>query len=390
MKNKGFNIYAVIIIVIVVSIVSGLTTGIIIKNSYHEELLNDSTLNEFLDVYSNVTNNYYEDVNKEEMIDKALDAMLDYLGDNYTTYLNKEEREALEERLNSTYKGIGITITERKIIGITQGGPAEKSGLKVGDIINKVNDIDVTEYTADQISTLIKATDKKVRITVLRGDEEKTYEINVETLNNSEVAWTLIPDSSIGYISIPIFSRGLTNYVASAIESLKVQGADRLIIDLRNDTGGYLDEAHNVASLFLEKGKVIYSLEDKKGKTNYYDETEAKMDMPVVILINENSASASEILAAALKDNYGAILIGTKSYGKGKVQQTYNLENGGMAKFTSAKWYRPNGSCIDGVGLIPDYVIDLETIYDENDNAVGLNDTQYLKAIEVIKTLNNN
>ena len=176
--------------------------------------------------------------------------------------------------------------------------------------------------------------------------------------------------------------------MASAIDSLKEQGCDRLIIDLRDDTGGYLDEAHNVASIFLEKGKVIYSLEDKKGKTNYYDETNEKLDIPVVILINENSASASEILAAALKDNYGAILIGTKSYGKGKVQQTYTLQNGTMAKYTSAKWYRPNGTCIDGVGLIPDYIVKMETTYDENGNVTGIKDAQYEKALEVIKTLN--
>ncbi len=387
-NNKGFSILSVIVIIFVVSIVSGITTGIIIKNTYHDELLNDSALNEFLDVYSNVTNNYYEDVNKEEMVNEALNAMLKYLGDNYTTYLNKEETDALEQRLNSTYKGIGITITERKIVGITQGGPAEKSGLKVGDVITKVNDIDVTSFTADQISTLIKASDKKAKITVLRGEEEKDFEIAIETLNNSEIGWALIDDTTIGYISIPIFSRGLSNYVASAIDSLKEQGCDRLIIDLRDDTGGYLDEAHNVASIFLEKGKVIYSLEDKKGKTNYYDETNEKLDIPVVILINENSASASEILAAALKDNYGAILIGTKSYGKGKVQQTYTLQNGTMAKYTSAKWYRPNGTCIDGVGLIPDYIVKMETTYDENGNVTGIKDAQYEKALEVIKTLN--
>ncbi len=386
-NNKGFSIYAVIVIIFVVSIVSGITTGIILKNTYHEELMNDKALNEFLDVYSNVTNNYYEDVDKDEMINVALDAMLEYLGDNYTTYLNKEETDALEERLNGTYKGIGITITERKIVGVTTGGPAEKAGLKINDVITKVNDIDVTTYGAEQISNLIKESKGKIRLAVLRGEEEKVFELEVTTLNNSEVSWTLVEDSTIGYISIPIFSRGLTNYVSSSIEALKQQGADRLIIDLRDDTGGYLDEAHGVASLFLEKGKVIYSLEDKNNKTNYYDETTDCETMPIVILINENSASASEILAAALKDSYGAILIGTKSYGKGKVQQTYTLDSGGMAKFTSAKWYRPNGSCIDGVGLIPDYVIDLESVYDENGNVIGINDSQYSKALEIIKSL---
>ncbi len=387
-QNKGFNLISVIFIIIVVSIISGITTGVIISNSFHGNLAGDEALNEFLDVYSDVVSNYYEDVDTKEMLDKAMDAMLDYLDDSYTTYLDEEDSKALQERLKGSYKGIGISITGNQIVEVTEGGPAEKAGLKKDDLIKMVNGTDVTSYSSDQIASLIKDSDQKISLVIMRGEEEKNFDVEIETLDYSEVSYMMVPDTTIGYISIPIFSEKLSKHVDKAVKSLTESGANKLIIDLRNDTGGYLEEAYNVASLFLKKGKLIYSLEDKKGKTSYYDQTEATTNMPIVVLINANSASAAEILTAALKDSYGATLVGKKSFGKGKVQQTYSLEEGSMAKFTSAKWYRPNGTCIDGEGINPDYDVDIEITYDENGNATGAIDKQYEKAIEVLTNMN--
>ena len=184
-----------------------------------------------------------------------------------------------------------------------------------------------------------------------------------------------------------IFSATLEEQVANALSDLESQGMQKLIIDLRNNTGGYLESAEKTASLFLEKGKLIYSLESKDTTAEYYDQTDDQTDYPIVILINGQSASAAEILAAALKDSYGAIFVGEKSYGKGKVQQTYNLSDGSMAKYTSARWLRPNGSCIDGVGLIPDYVANMTYTYDETGVINGTIDSQLSKAIEVISAM---
>lgn len=154
-----------------------------------------------------------------------------------------------------------------------------------------------------------------------------------------------------------------------------------MVIDVRNNAGGYLISAKEIASMFLEKEKIIYSLQEKDKTQTYKDTTSEKRDYPVVVLINEYSASASEILTSALKESYNATLVGKKSYGKGKVQQTLNLEDGSMAKYTTAKWLTPNGKCIDGVGITPDYEIDLDV--DENNQTIV--DTQLNKAIEILK-----
>ena len=395
MKNsKGFNLVSVIIIICISSIVSGITTGIIATNSYksstglsYNDILNDQELNDFLEVYSSILSNYYEDVDKEEMLDTAVDAMLNYLGDTYTSYLNSDEREALEERLKGTYEGIGIRILNTTIDSIVADSPAEEAGLQAGDVIVSVNGNDVTDKSGDEISILIKNSDNNtVNLVINRNGTELSFDLKIASdLISPAINYKMI-DNTIGYLQIELFSKTLSIQVEKAISDLKNQGMAKLIIDLRDNTGGYLESAEATANIFLEKGKLIYSLEDKEKTADYYDESEESTNFPIVILLNSTSASASEILAAALKDSYGAVFVGEKSYGKGKVQQTYQLSDGSMAKLTSAKWLRPNGQCIDGIGLIPDYESSLIINTNETGEAEII-DNQLNKAIEVIGTM---
>ena len=386
-KGKGFNFMSVVIIICITSLISAITAGIIVTNNYdlsYKGLSTDKNLNEFLKAYSNIVNNYYEDIDKEKMLDAAMDAMLNYLGDNYTTYLTKEQRKELEERLAGEYEGLGIKISGREIVEITENSPASEAGLMVGDLFVSVEGTDVTNATSSIISTLIRDDSKKeVNIVIDRNGNQMPFKITKSLIPTSSISYEL-KENNIGYLKIDIFSRPLTNEIEKALVDMESKGMQKLIIDVRDNTGGYLDSAETTASLFLEKGKLIYSLQDKNGKEDYKDTTETKREYPIVVLINRNSASSSEILAAALKDSYNAILVGETSYGKGKVQQTYDIENGGMAKYTSAKWLRPNGSCIDGVGLKPDYEVNIIYDYNENGEIVGYTDTQLNKAIEVI------
>ena len=185
------------------------------------------------------------------------------------------------------------------------------------------------------------------------------------------------------------FSNTLATQVEKALNDLESNGMTSLIIDLRENTGGYLTAATDVASIFLEKGKRIYGLEYQNEVTNYNDETREHKEYNIVVLINENTASASEILASALKESYGATIVGETSFGKGKVQQTMQLDDGSMVKYTSAYWLTPNGTCIDGVGISPDYYVTNEQTTDENGNITGITDLQLNKAVEILSGITN-
>ena len=324
------------------------------------------------------------------MIDTALDAMLEYLGDSYTTYLDDEQTKKLEESLSGVYRGIGIafqmdtTTNAPTITSVTKSSPAESAGLLVGDILVSVDGTNISGKTSNEIQNMIRNSSKdSVNLVISRNGTEMAFDVAIKSVQDVNIGYELINGTNIGYLKMNIFSKTLSDQVNNALNDMETQGMQKLIIDLRNNTGGYLESAEATANLFLEKGKLIYSLENKDAKASYYDETDAHKTYPIVILLNENSASASEILAAALKDSYGygVTFVGTTSYGKGLVQQTYDLSDGSMAKYTSARWLRPNGNCINGIGLKPDYEVAKEDIRDEAGYPI---DNQLQKAIEVI------
>lgn len=388
---KGFNLKEVILIIVATALVTSLTTGLIIynqnkitKNITYQDLNNDNALKEFLGVYASLIDEYYEDVDKNAMLESAISAMFNYLGEDYSTYMNKEETNALAQRLVGEYKGIGITINRENVIAeLFENGPAKEAGLLVGDEIVAINGNTITKSTdatgQNQITSTISNANigDKVNITVNRNNERLDFEVIVKKLYIPAISSQMLEDG-IGYLQMTTFSNTLKQQVSAALEELEQNGLNSLIIDLRGNTGGYLSAAKDVSSMFLEKGKTIYSLEEKEGTTSYKDETDEKRNYKIVILINEGTASAAEVLTAALKESYGATTVGTKSYGKGKVQQTYSLEDGSMVKYTSAKWLTPNGTCIDQIGITPDVVVEMDQENEEVDN-------QLEKALELAR-----
>ena len=395
-KDKGFSLVSTIIIIVVTAVISGITTGVIMYNSYRQstglsysDISNDPALIEFLEVYASILDDYYEDVDKEAMLEEAVSAMMDYLGDSYTTYLTEEETKSLAEKLAGEYKGIGISIQDNVIIDVTKNSPAESVGLLVNDRIIKINGEDVTNYTASKIASMIKNTDAaSVSISVLRDNEEKTFEVDLSLLYIPAISSEIIESNNkkIGYIYIGTFSNTLAAQIEEQLKEFENASINSLIIDVRDNSGGYLTAASDVASLFLKKGATIYSLEDKEETEVFLDETDAYEEYRIMVLINKNSASASEILAAALRDSYGATLLGETSYGKGKVQQTMTLKDGSMVKYTSAKWLTPSGKCIDEVGLVPEIVVENEYIYEDESQEIIIDiiDKQLPKAIEIM------
>ena len=384
-KEFNFSIKAVIIIIIVTAITSSITSGLILYNNSKiligtSDLKKDTALQEFLKVYYGLDDDYYKDIDKTEMVDAAISAMLNYLGEDYSTYMNQDETEDLANKLSGKYNGIGISITNgNEIVKVYDDTPAKNAGLEEHDLIESINGTATEGLTQTEVANLIDKQNENT-IVILRNNEELTFKVKAESINNPLPSTTYEENGkTIGYISISSFTNTVETEFKKALEELETKNISGLIIDLRNDGGGYLKGASSIASLFLEKGKTIYSLEGKDKTDTYKDETDEKRDYKVGVLINAGSASASEVLASALKDSYGAILIGEVSYGKGRVQQTKSLEDGSMVKYTTAKWLRPNGDCIDGLGLQPDYEVTLEKGED------GLyHDTQLEKAKELL------
>ena len=398
-KNyRGFSLAWVIGIVVVTSIISGITTGVIVYNnnrlSYnmtYGDLSDDKELNEFLTVYANILSDYYEDVDTGELLDKAIAGMMDYLGDDYSTYLDDETTAELFESLSGEYKGIGVSInnTDKSIVEVYKNTPASKAGIETGDIIVGFNNTDVTNMSATEVVEMIKNSTGNFTLQLKRGEQTITVTLKNETLIAPNTDYYMIENTNIGYLYMETFSNTLATQVKSALEEMEKNGMTSLIIDLRNNTGGYLNSASDVASIFLEKGKRIYSLEYQNEVNHYNDETREHKEYNIVVLINENTASAAEILAAALKESYGATIVGETSFGKGKVQQTMQLDDGSMVKYTSAYWLTPNGTCIDEIGINPDYYVTNEEIADENGTISGINDLQLQKAIEILNRITN-
>lgn len=342
----------------------------------------DNNLQTFIRAYNDLLDNYYGTLDQKELISGAIEGMYSKTDDPYTTYLDTNNSNTLDESLNGHYEGVGIVITESEdhtkvLHQVVHDSPAEKAGLQIGDVITKLNGEDVREkegeYITEQINSL-----KKVKMTVERNGVEIEVELTVEKLNKPVVYSKIIEENGkkVGYMSLSTFNDTSDTQVATHLSDLERLGIDALILDLRSNSGGYLQMAKNIAEMFLEKGKIIYGLDGKSGKSTTYDETNEKRSYPINILVNGGTASASEILAGALRYSYGAEVIGTKTYGKGKVQEKSDLKDGTSIKYTTAKWLMPNGECLDEVGLSPDIEVEYSQTNDQ------YSDTQIMSAVK--------
>lgn len=384
-KKVGFNYLEVILIMIITLIIGGFLGGFVnqfvTKPTKQESSTVSDEFQEFLNTYEDIKENYYEEIDEGEMLNAGIKGMIEYLGDKYSVYMDEEETEEFNEQVEGKYVGIGTEIMQLEDGSVVvsnpfEGSPAAKAGLQAGDVIIRVNDTDVTGKTSSEVSNLIKkSTDSTVNITVRRDDEEKTFTIERETIEIESVDSSVfdVNNKKVGYIYISIFAANTDQQFEQALEDLEKDGIDSLVIDVRSNSGGYLDCVTEIASLFLGKGKVIYQLDTKGIVEKIYDETKTKRDYPIAVLINSSSASASEILAASLKESYGAEVVGVNSYGKGTVQRAYQLENGATVKYTIQKWLTPDGNWINEVGVEPTLRVEMNVGYyqnpsDETDN----------------------
>lgn len=385
-KTATFNLIEVIVIIIMTSLVVSVSTGIIVYKNYYKidkTSSNKDYLKELEYAYNNILNSYVEKVDEKELTNAAIKGMYNYLGDPYTSYLDKDSTDNLMDRLKGEYKGIGVEITTNEsgtvVMTVFENSPAEEAGIMVGDIITKVKGVDVNGKTTSEVSNMIKSTNGNVEIEVNRGGITKTLTLKVSTVSIKSVIKNKYYKT--GYLRIETFSNTTYKQFKESLETLEKDGIENLIVDVRNNGGGFLNSAVEIAELFVEKGKPIYGLQTKDKKEMYKDTTKEKRDYKVIVLINGGSASASEVLAAALKESYGATLLGTKSYGKGTVQDTSELESGGMIKYTTAYWLTPKGVTINEKGLTPD----IEVTGSFKDGMILENDVELQTAINNLK-----
>lgn len=315
----------------------------------------------FNEVRKTLTDDYYQDVDQNKLIEGAVSGLADSLKDPYTVYFNKEQMKSFMEKSSGSYVGIGVTVNVDTnglltIIEPSEGSPAQKAGIKQGDKIVKVDNTDVTALSDENmIISMIKGKENtKVKITVYRPSEDRymQFDITRQKIKASNIR-SEVMDGDIGYMRLVMFDSEIAKYFANDLNAMLDKGIKGLVIDLRDNPGGSYEQVVQIADSLLPEGTIVYT-EDRNGTRQYKKSGKAYVNLPLAILTNGNSASASEILAGAVKDYSRGTLVGTKTFGKGLVQELKLLQDGSGLKVTISRYFTPSGVCIQGKGIMPD------------------------------------
>lgn len=382
-----------VIILMLISVVTSVTVTSIIystdsSNENYEKV--SGGLKTIIDVYNNITDKYYDDLDEDTLVNGAVDGMLSTLDDPYTTYMDSETYNNFNIELNGSYSGLGIQVSvideKLTIAGIFKDSPAYEVGMALGDIILSIDDKNTDDMSSSDFGTYIRENDNnKFKIVVDRAGEKITFNLEKKVITLKSVAAKVIEaeNKKIGYIYMSIFASNTYQQFKEKLDDLTNQNINSLIIDLRSNSGGELVSASNIISLFLNRDKVMYQTQSKTETKQYYSKGDKDFEIPIVILVDSTSASASEVLASALKENINATIIGTKTFGKGTVQEMLTLSTGEQYKITTKKWLTPKGNWINKVGIIPDIEIELSEEYSKNPTED--NDNQLQEAIKYLK-----
>ncbi len=372
------------ILVVIVSIILGVGISFIAKPSKTKYEKVDENVQNMIETYNYILNNYYKDLDNSIIANGAIEGMLNAVGDKYTVYMNESESDNFNITMNGSYGGLGIQIAKFEgidniyISGVFKDSPAKEAGLEVGDIIISVDGKAVKGMTTSELSKYIRnSSNEKYTLVIERDNKEKTVEVKKRLVVIQSVTSDILEKSGkkIGYIYVSIFASNTDSQFAKALNDLEAKGIDGLIIDLRSNGGGELDAANNIISLFMNNDKVIYQIEDRDGNVKKtYSKGDKDKSYKISILVNKDSASASEVLTAALKENLNATVVGENTYGKGTVQTLLTTPSGEQYKMTTKKWLTPKGNWINEVGITPDISVELK---DSEDN-------QLRKALENI------
>ena len=400
MNKKAYKVYKTIMIIVLTAFITFMitTTGMFtyLQHGGKLAMLNTEKQDEIgreLEKYKLMIDKYYlGEVDEEKLKEGAIRGYIDGLEDPYTEYISKEEMEDYMNEALGNYKGIGIYMVKDKetnkvkVLTPIKGSPAEKAGILPGDLILEVNDKKYSADEMEQMSKDIKGEEgTEVKLKLLRKGDQIELNIKRENIKMNIVEGKVL-ENKIGYINFTSFDETTAEDFKNKYEELNKQGIKSLIIDLRNNGGGIVDEAIKIADYMTNKGDILLYEVDKNGnEKTRKSEKDPIINMPIVILTNENTASASEILAGALKDLGKAKIVGTKTFGKGVIQQILSLRDGSGLKITVEEYQTPNHNKINKVGIEPDEKVELKEEYKNKLIIPEKEDTQLKKAIEILK-----
>lgn len=402
-EKKKFKVYKIIMLVCLVAFITFLITSI----GMYQYFINSGNANKYflltssengsieseLKKYKSIIDKYYlGEVDEEKLKEGAIKGYIEGLDDPYTEYISKEDMQDFMDDTTGNFVGIGIYMVKdtetNKIMVLApiKNSPAEKAGILPGDLIISVDGV---EYSADDMSvaaTKIKGEEgSNVKLEILRGTETLNFELKRENIKVNPVEGKVL-ENKIGYIEFSSFDEGTAEDFKAKYEELEKQGIQSLIIDLRNNGGGIVDEALKIADYIADKGSVLlYEVDKNNNEKVEKSENDPIINMPIIILTNENTASSSEILAGALKDLGKAKTCGTTTYGKGVIQQLLTLPDGSGIKITSEEYLTPNRTKINEIGIEPDEKVELPDTVTNVLRVEEKDDTQLQKAIEMLK-----
>ena len=402
---KKQKVYKIIMLIVLTAFITFLVTSTYILNNFDgvngnstlSSLIsnsnNDDELTKTLKGIEEIIDKYYlKDVDEQKAIDGAIQGYIEALGDEYTEYIPADEMKEYTQDIMGNFVGIGIYMIQNteentiEVLSPIKDSPAEKAGILAGDIIVGVDGVNYTGDEIDTVANNIKGEEgTTVKIEIRRGEETLTFDIErAKVITNPVLSEKL--ENNIGYLQITSFDEGTAEDFKNKFNSLKDQEITSLIIDLRNNGGGIVEEALQIIDYIVPKGQEILITVDKDQKEEIEkSKDDVLIDMPVVVLVNEYSASASEIVAGALKDLNEATLVGKTTYGKGVIQQLLSLSNGAGLKVTVEEYYTPNRTKIDGVGIKPNEEVNLPETVTSPLTVTREQDTQLQKAIEILK-----
>ena len=385
---KGMIKNIVIILLVLICIIEGAVLKVFVFDG-SDGVASTAKLKE---IKALIDRYYLEDVDEDQLEAYTYKGLLAGLGDPYSTYYTKEEYEGLTESMEGVFSGIGAVLQQDaddgtiKVVRVIKDSPAEEAGVKANDILYKIEGkkISSDEDLSEVVSRVKGKEGTNVNLTFLRNEEEIDFTITRKQIENPTVEYEML-DQSIGYIQITEFEEVTVDQFENAMEELEKDGMEKLVLDLRDNPGGLLSSVVSIADQFIGEGMIVYT-EDKNGnREEYTADSKESFDQPLAVLINGNSASASEILAGAIQDYKIGTLVGTTSFGKGIVQSTIKLPDGSALKLTISSYYTPEGRNIHEKGIDPDVEVELDESLEDQSSIKKSEDNQLQKAIEVLE-----